>query len=266
MFLIHEGQGRTPLLIHEGPLRGTKNGNGNTFVRGGHGGPRRTATAELQLQLLFVHEGPRRTAKYTSIYPRRILRATKNGNGNTFVRGGHGGPRRTATAELQLQLLFVHEGPRRTAKYTSIYPRRILRATKNGNGNTFVRGGRGGPRRTATAELQLQLLFVHEGPRRTAKYTSFDPRRILRATKNGNGNTFVRGGRGGPRRTATAELQLQLLFVHEGPRRTAKYTSIYPRRILRATKNGNGNTFVRGGRGGPRRTAFVVAADRGRRA
>ena len=120
VFLIHEGQGRTPLLIHEGPLRGTKNGNGNTFVRGGHGGPRRTATAELQLQLLFVHEGPRRTAKYTSIYPRRILRATKNGNGNTFVRGGRGGPRRTATAELQLQLLFVHEGPRRTATATPL--------------------------------------------------------------------------------------------------------------------------------------------------
>ena len=96
VFLIHEGQGRTPLLIHKGPLRGTKNGNGNTFVRGGHGGPRRTATAELQQQLLFVHEGPRRTAKYTSIYPRRSRRTTKNGNGNTFVRGGRGGPRRTA--------------------------------------------------------------------------------------------------------------------------------------------------------------------------
>ena len=67
VFLIHEGQGRTPLLIHEGPLRGTKNGNGNTFVRGGHGGPRRTATAELQLQLLFVHEGPRRTATATPL-------------------------------------------------------------------------------------------------------------------------------------------------------------------------------------------------------
>ena len=114
----HEGPRRTPLLIHEGPLRGTKNGNGNTFVRGGHGGPRRTAT---QLQLLFVHEGPRRTAKYTSIYPRRILRATKNGNGNTFVRGGHGGPRRTATATAtsfcprraakdREEHLFFHEG------------------------------------------------------------------------------------------------------------------------------------------------------------
>ena len=151
------------------------------------------------------------------------------------------------SSKFRVVVFLIHEGPRRTA--TSFGPRR---GTKNGNGNTFVRGGHGGPRRTATAELQLQLLFVHEGP--------------LRGTKNGNGNTFVRGGRGGPRRTATAELQLQLLFVHEAPRRTAKYTSIYPRRSRRTTKNGNGNTFVRGGHGGPRRTAFVVAADRGRRA
>ena len=101
-------------------------------------------------------------------------------------------------------LPWARLGRRHSDQYTSIYPRRILRATKNGNGNTFVRGGHGGPRRTATAELQLQLLFVHEGPRRTAKNTSFDPRRTRRATKNGNGNTFVHGGHGGPRRTATA--------------------------------------------------------------
>ena len=100
----HEGPRSTPLFIHEGPLRGTKNGNGNVYLF--LKTEPRTATAELQLQLLFVHEGPRR--------------GTKNGNGNTFVRGGRGGPRRTATAELQLQLLFVHEGPRRTATATPL--------------------------------------------------------------------------------------------------------------------------------------------------
>ena len=151
--------------------------------------------------------------------------------------------------ERQLQHLFVREGSRRVAK--------------NGNGNFFLSTkGLEGPRRTATAtpfcprraakgheELQLQLLFVHEGPLRTTKNC------------NCNGNTFCprRAAKGheGPRRTATAtatpfcplratkdheERQRQHPFVHEGPRR--------------ATKNGNGNTFLI--REGPRRTPILV--------
>ena len=166
------------------------------------------------------------------------------------------------SSKFRVVVFLIHEGPRRTA--TSFGPRRARRtATATSFCPRRAAKGHEGPRRTATAERQRQLLFVHGGPRRTPL---FDPRGTRRATKNGNGNTFVRGGHGGPRRTATAELQLQLLFVHEAPRRTAKYTSIYPRRSRRTTKNGNGNTFVRGGHGGPRRTAFVVAADRGRRA
>ena len=328
-------------FVHEGPRRATKNGNGNTFVRGGHGGARRTATATV------TSFCPRRAAKEHEerqrqhLCPRRARRGAENCNGDcNFLLStkGHEGTRRTATAtpwsaegtegrgELQrrLQLPFVHEGPRRN--------------TKNGNGNTFVHGGHGGPRRTATAtatsfcprratkeheEWQRQHLcprrtrraaencngdcsfFLstkgHEGTRRTATATPLSAedtegrgelqRRLQlpfvhegprRATKNCNGNTFVRGGHGGPRRTATAtatsfcprrvtkehegtrrtatatplsaegtegrgELQrrLQLPFVHEGPRRN--------------TKNGNGNTFVRGGHGGPRRTATATA-------
>ncbi len=186
--------------------------------------PRRAAKGreegQLLLPLLFVHEGPRRTAK--------------NGNCNFLLSTkGHEGPRRTATAtsfcprraakdhgERQLQLPFVREGPRRTAK--------------NGNCNFLLSTkGHEGPRRTATAtsfcprraakdhgERQLQLPFVHEGPRRT--------------TENGNCN-FLLSAKGceGPRRTATAtsfcprraakdhgERQLQLLFVHGGARGT----------------------------------------------
>ena len=63
---------------HEGTRRNTKNCNGNTFVHGGHGGPRRTATAtatsfcprraaegheenHCKVIIWFIHEGPRRT-------------------------------------------------------------------------------------------------------------------------------------------------------------------------------------------------------------
>ena len=183
-----------------GPRGATKNGNCNTLLSAkGREGPRRTATAtpfyprraakdreERQRQHPFVHEGP--------------LRATKNGNGNTFLSTkGREGPRRAAKG---------HEGPRRT--------------TKNGNGNTLLSTkGREGPRRTATAtpfcprraakgreERQRQHLFVHEGPRRAAK--------------NGNSNTFLSTmGREGPRRTATATpfCPRRAAKGHEGPRR-----------------------------------------------
>ena len=230
IWFVREGRGGTP-FIHEGPRRNTKNCNGNTFVHGGRGGPRRTATATA------TSFCPRRAAKGREelqrqhICPRRTRRAAENCNGDcNFLLSteGRGGTRRTATAthlstedtegrgELQrrLQLPFVHGGPRRN--------------TKNCNGNTFVHGGHGGPRRTATATA-----------------TSFCPRR---AAKNCNGNTFVHGGHGGPRRTATA---------------TA--TSFCPRRAAEGHEENHCkviNWFIHEG---PRRTPYVVDADHGRR-
>ena len=178
-------------FVHEGPRRATKNCNGNTFVHGGHGGPRRTATATA------TSFCPRRAAKGREelqrqhICPRRTRRAAENCNGDcNFLLSTEGreGTRRTATAthlstedtegrgELQrrLQLPFVHEGPRR--------------ATKNCNGNTFVHGGHGGPRRTATATATSFC------PRRAAKgheelqRQHICPRRTRRAAENCNGD------------------------------------------------------------------------------
>ena len=266
--------------------RQLQNGNCSFFLSTkGREGARRTATAERQRQLLFVHERPLRgtkngncrTATATSFCPRRAAkgheeRQLQNGNCNFFLSTkGHEGARRTATAERQRQLLFVHEGPRRaaengncrTATATSFCPRRGTknsncrtatatsfcprRATKgheerqlqNGNCNFFLSTkGHEGARRTATAERQRQLLFVHKGPRRgtkngncrTATATSFCPRRATkgheeRQLQNGNCNFLLSTkGREGARRTATAERQRQLLFVHEGPRRGTKNT------------------------------------------
>ena len=182
----------------EGPRRATKNCNGNTFVHGGHGGPRRTATATA-----------------TSFCPRR---ATKE---HEELQRQHICPRRGGRGELQrrLQLPFVHGGPRR--------------ATKNCNGNTFVHGGHGGPRRTATATATSFC------PRRATKEHEelqrqhICPRRTRRAAENCNGDcNFLLSteGREGPRRatkncnghnflstedTGRGELQrrLQLPFV-----------------------------------------------------
>ena len=168
-------------FVHGGPRRATKNCNGNTFVHGGHGGPRRTATATA------TSFCPRRAAKgHEENLCQIIIWSVQEGTGGTpfLSTKGHEGTRRTATAthlstedtegrgELQrrLQLPFVHGGPRRN--------------TKNCNGNTFVHGGHGGPRRTATAtatsfcprratkgheenHCKVIIWFVHEGPRRT---------------------------------------------------------------------------------------------------
>ena len=211
--------------------RQLQNGNGNFFLSTkGREGARRTATAERQRQLLFVHEGPRR--------------GTKNGNCRTATA--------TATADS-----FC---PRRAAKGHE--ERQLQDGNGNGNCRFFLSTkGREGAGRTATAERQRQLLFVHEGPRRgaengncrTATATSFCPRRAAkgheerqlqdgngsfflstkghgeRQLQNGNGSFFLSTkGREGARRTATAGRQRQLLFVREGPRR--------------GTKNGNGRT------------------------
>ena len=153
---------------------------------------------------------------------------------------GREGPRRTATAtpfstedtenhgELQLQLLFF---PRRTRRITENCNCKFLLSTK----------GREGPRRAAKngncnfllstkgrEELQLQLLFStedtedHGEGQRQLPFFREGPRSNA---KNCNCNTFVHGGHGGPRRTATA-------------------TSFFPRRTRRTTENGNGNFFL----------------------
>ncbi len=358
-YLIHEGARRTItaewqrqlLFVHEGPLRAAENGNCRTAtatsfcprraakgheerqLQNGNGngncrfflstkgreGARRTATAERQrqrqLQILFVHEGPRRGTKERQLQDGNgnfflSTKGTKgheerqlqDGNGNFFLSTkGREGARRTATAEWQRQLLFVHEGPLRaaengncrTATATSFCPRRAAKGHEerqlqdgNGNGSFFLSAkGREGARRTATAgrQRQRQLLFVHEGPRRgtkngncrTATVTSFCPRRAAkgrgeRQLQNGNGSFFLSAkGREGARRTATAGRQRQLLFVHEGPRRgtkngncrTATATSFCPRRAAkgheeRQLQDGNGNFFLSTkGREGARRTA-----------
>ena len=178
IWFVQEGTGGTPFLSTKG-----------------REGTRRTATAthlstedtegrgELQrrLQLPFVHGGPRR--------------ATKNCNGNTFVHGGHGGPRRTATATAtsfcprraaegheknlcQIIIWSVHEGTRGTPFLSTkgheelqrqqICPRRTRRAAENCNGDcNFLLStkDREGPRRTP---LQGHKLVC---PRRAAENT-----------------------------------------------------------------------------------------------
>ena len=179
-----------------GPRGATKNGNCNTLLSG------------------------------------RAARA-KNGNGNTLLSTGRAAKdQRTATAtpfcprraakgheEWQRQHLFVHEGPRR--------------ATKNGNGNTFLSTkGREGATK-GREERQRQHPFVHEGP--------------LRATKNGT-NT---------RRTATATH----LFVHEGPlrppfrlmgheERQRQHPFVHEGPLRASAKNGAGGRGFGGGRCG----------------
>ena len=175
---------RNTFFVHEGPRRNTKNCNGNTFVHGGHGGPRRTATATA------TSFCPRRAAKgHEENLCQIIIWSVHEGTrGTPFLSTkGHEGTRRTATAthlstedtegrgELQrrLQLPFVHGGPRSATKKT--FARSPFLSTK----------GHEGTRRTATAthlstedtegrgELQrrLQLPFVHGGPRSATKKT-----------------------------------------------------------------------------------------------
>ena len=286
-------------FVHEGPRRATKNCNGNTFVHGGHGGPRRTATAtatsfcprraskeheerqrqhicprrdtegrgELQrrLQLHFVHGGPRRN--------------TKNCNGNTFV---HGGTRRAAencNGDCNFLLSTKgREGPRRTATATHlstedtegrgelqrqhICPRRTRRAAENCNGDcNFILStkGREGTRRTATATHLSTEDAEGRGELQRRLQLPFVH------AKNCNGNTSMEDG--GPRENLC---QIIIWSVHEGTRGTAtketKNCNGRRQRLpfvhggpRRATKNCNGNTFVHGGHGGPRRTATATA-------
>ena len=165
---------------------------------------------ERQLQHLFVREGSRRVAK--------------NGNGNFFLSTkGLEGPRRTATAtpfcprraakgheELQLQLLFVHEGP--------------LRTTKNCNGNTFC------PRRAAKG---------HEGPRRTATATPFCPRR---ATKKGH----MKEGHEERQRQHLFDSRRAAKNTYIGPDGAAKYTFFGPQRAAKNAFGAVRDTFLMG--------------------
>ena len=126
-----------------------------------------------------------------------------------------------------------------------ICPRRTRRAAENCNGDcNFLLStkGREGPRRKPLPDHNLvcprrdwgNTFFVHEGPRRN--------------TKNCNGNTFVHGGHGGPRRTATA---------------TA--TSFCPRRAAKGHEENHCKVIIWFIHEGPRRTSYVVDADHRRR-
>ena len=224
-----------------------------------------------------AENGNCRTATATSFCPRRVAkgheeRQLQNGNCNFFLSTkGREGARRTATAERQRQLLFVHERPLRgtknsncrTATATSFCPRKAAkgheeRQLQNGNGNFFLSTkGREGARRTATAERQRQLLFVHERPRGARRTATAERQRQLLFVHEGPQNGNCNG---------------QLLFVHEGPRRaaengncrTATTTSFCPRRATkgheeRQLQNGNCNFFL--STKGHEEHSVVVAAD-----
>ena len=124
------------------------------------------------------------------------------------------------SSKFRVVVFLIHEGPRRTA--TSFGPRRARRTA------------------TATSFCPRRAAKGHEGPRR-------DHEELQRQNGNGSFFLFMEGreehlylileGRGGPRKTATTtplsaedtegrgELQRQLLFVHEGPRRTPLLTT-----------------------------------------
>ena len=234
-------------FVHEGPRRNTKNCNGNTFVHGGHGGPRRTATATA------TSFCPRRAAKgHEENLCQIIIWSVHEGRwGTPFLSTkGREGTRRTATAthlstedtegrgELQrrLQLPFVHGGPRSATNKT--FARSLFGLSTKGRGEHLFC-----PRRAAKDHEELQRQHIC-------------PRRTRRAAENCNGDcNFLLSteGREVPRRKPLPDHYLvcprrdagNTFFVHEGPRRT--------------TKNCNGNTFVHGGHGGPRRTATATA-------
>ena len=138
---------RNTFFVHEGPRRNTKNCNGNTFVHGGHGGPRRTATATA------TSFCPRRAAKgHEENLCQIIIWSVHEGTrGTPFLSTkGHEGTRRTATAthlstedtegrgELQrrLQLPFVHGGPRRATKKT--FARSLFGLSTKGRGEHLM--------------------------------------------------------------------------------------------------------------------------------
>ena len=164
-------------FVHEGPRRAAENCNCKTFC------PRRAAKdgGELQLQDLLStkgREGRRRTATAGPFVHGGPRRAAETCNCNIFC--PRLGPRRTtkncncrrATAELQLQHFLSAKGGGELQH---------LLSTK----------GREGPRRTATAEGQLQNFNCN----------TFC---LRRAAENCNSKTFC------PRRAAKGHEELQL--------------------------------------------------------
>ena len=89
-------------------------------------------------------------------------------------------------------------------------------ARRTATATPFVRGGRGGARRTATATATSFIHGGHGGARRTATATatSFIHGGHGGARRTATATPFVRGGRGGARRTVTATP-----LVHGGRRR-----------------------------------------------
>ena len=203
IWFVHEGTGGTPFLSTKG-----------------REGTRRTATAthlstedtegrgELQrrLQLPFVHGGPRR--------------ATKNCNGNTFVHGGHGGPRRTATATA------TSFCPRRAAKEHEelqrqhICPRRTRRAAENCNGDcnfllSTTRRAAENCKGHEENHCKVIIWFVHEGPRRTPYVVDADHGRRSRES--------------GEKRSDCARRRPVFVTLEESSRRTVNGTwSVVP--------------------------------------
>ena len=195
-----------------------------TLILGKAAGGLVTATATP-----FVHEGPRRAAENCNCKTFCPRRATEGGGElqlqDLLSTEGREGRRRTATARP-----FVHEGPRRAAENCNCRTFCPRRAAKGGGDlqlqHLLSTKGHEGPRRTATAEGQLQNFNCNTFClRRAAENCNiFCPRRAAKGheelqLQKGNCRTstatlFVCEGR---RRTATARP-----FVHEGPRRATK--------------------------------------------
>ena len=161
--------------------------------------------------------------------------------------------------ERQLQLPFVHGGPRRTATATPFVhggPR------KNGNGNTFC------PRRAAKGrgERQRQHLLStgegREGPRRTATATPFVTRRAAKGRdRTATATSFC------PRRATKdhEERQLQLAFC---PRRAAKgthegATAPFVHETKRSRRTATATPFVHGGPLGAAENFLLIHGVRG---
>ena len=122
VFLIHEGQGRTPLLIHEGPLRGTKNGNCRTA----------TATSFCPRRATKGHEERQRQ----HLCPRRTRRAAENGNCRTATATSFCPRRATKDREVHLYLSTKDTKGHEERQRQHLCPRRTRRAAENGNCRT----------------------------------------------------------------------------------------------------------------------------------
>ena len=211
---VHEGRGRTPFLIHEGPRRTTKNTSsiwsvherGNLLRDHDLVCPRRVGE-----NTFFIHEGPRRKPlrDHDLVCPRRAgentffdpRRATKDHEENLcgiMIWSVHEGRGRTPFMSTK-----GHEGPRRKPlrDHDLVCPRRA-------GENTFF------PRRATKDHeeylFKIMIWSVHEGNTFSSTKGHEGPRRIplqdhdLVCPRRAGENTFL---------------------IHEGPRRTTKNTS-----------------------------------------